>query len=332
MNILRESGIFPQIRTIGIGLTSLCNLNCPHCYTRKMSENSFSLLDMQAVLKAFPNLECVNFGTGESILNKDFKDIVDLFYSQGIKLAITSNGLSINSMAEETLKKFEDVDISLDFPTADKHDKWRNEKGLFEKAMLAITRCRQHEINISIASVLMSNNCSDIVGFKKILDQYDINLRINLYKSVNTDRYIPTYDQFWEAISGISQEFEVVSCSEPILSLVYDDVVGGSRCGSSARIHPDGSVSSCVYVKDDKTMDDFNARKKVVLDYCRTCPYLEKCVGGCYGRRVVEDRAGLPDTYCPYYNNKSLPDIKLKKMRGGKDLIHSNYLCTIILR
>lgn len=332
MNIFTSSEKYSQIRTIGIGLTSLCNLNCAHCYSRHMTERTFNLQDMQKVLSVFPNLESVNFGTGESILNKQFKEIVDLFYDQGVKLAITSNGLSLNEMDEETLKKFADVDISLDFPSATKHDQWRNKNGLFKEAMTAIERCKKYKINISIALVLMSNNYLDLPGFKKILDKYDINLRINLYKSVGTDEFNPTYDEFWAVMENISRNFEVVSCSEPILSLVYDDVPGGSRCGSSIRIHPDGDISSCVYIKDNTSPEIFNGKKKEVLDFCQTCPALSKCVGGCYGRRIIEGRADKPDSYCPVYNNKPLPKFKLKKKADGHDLIHSSYLCTIILR
>ncbi len=332
MNILTSEEKFPLIKTIGVGLTNKCNLNCAHCYSRKMIERTFTLQDAEKVLSVFPSLESANFGTGESILNNQFEEIVNLFYEKGIKLAVTSNGLSLNKMKEETLAKFEDVDISIDFPIAQMHDKWRSKKGLFDEAMKAIERCKKHNINISIASVLMSNNCTYFSGFKKILDKYDINLRINLYKSVNTDKFVPTYDQFWKAIENISENFEVVSCSEPILALVSDDVKGGSKCGDSVRIHPDGSVASCVYVKSDIGPEIFNGKKKEILDFCKSCPVVEKCVGGCYGRRLTEERGESPDSYCPYYNKRDVPKFKLKKKKEAHDLIHSSYLCTMILR
>ena len=332
MNIFASSESYPQIKTIGIGLTNLCNLNCPHCYTRSMTESTFNLQDMQKVLSVFSNLESVNFGTGESILNKQFKEIVNLFYDKNIKLAITSNGLSLNKMDDETLKKFTDVDISIDFPTAKQHDEWRNKKGLFDEAIKSIERCKKYNINISIATVLMSNNYQYISGFKKILNEHNINLRINLYKSVNTDKFVPSYDEFWRAIEEIGANYEIVSCSEPILSLVFDDVPGGSRCGTSARIHPDGTMSSCVYVKDGDNMESFNTKKSKVINFCESCELLSKCMGGCYGRRVIEGREFVPDSYCPYYNNKPTPQFKLIKKEGSQDLIHSNYLCTIILR
>lgn len=230
------------------------------------------------------------------------------------------------------MKKFADVDISLDFPKADLHDKWRGKDNLFIEAIRAIERCKSYNINISITSVLMSNNYQYFSDFKKIKDKYNIYLRINVYKEVNGNGYSPSYDEFWEAIRIMSQNYELVSCSEPILSVISDQVGYGSPCGNSARIHPDGSISSCVYIKDDKTMDQFNEEKKVVPEFCKNCRYKERCVGGCYGRRLADKRPLLPDKYCPIFNNKKIPNIKFKKAENSDNLIHSDYLCTIILK
>lgn len=332
MNIFQTKNKYPSITTIGIGLTNKCNLNCAHCYSRKMADQKFGLDEARKVLDVFPNLKSANFGTGESILNNQFEEIVNFFHSKNVKMAVTSNGLSVNTMKDETLKKFDDVDVSIDFPEAVLHDKWRSRSGLFTDAIKAINRCKKFNINVSIVSVLMSNNFDYFAGFKKILDKYDVNLRINLYKPVNKDQFTPSYDQFWTAIKDLSENFEVVSCSEPILALVWKKVSGGSKCGDSLRIHPDGEVSSCVYAKKSTDNEKFNHDKKVLPVFCKGCEFSDRCVGGCYGRRITENRNNLPDSFCPFFNGKKKPAIKFKKYKSAKDLIHSNYLCTIILR
>lgn len=332
MNVFKEKKQYPLIKTVGIGLTNRCNLNCEHCYSRRMVAKEIGIHEVQKILVAFPNLESTNFGTGESILNRQFEDIVNILYSKGIKMAITSNGLSVNRMSDETLNKFEDVDLSLDFPTAELHDKWRRRPELFKDVIKAIKRCKKFKINVSVVSVLMANNFNYFPGFKKILDKYDINLRINLYKAVHKDQFTPTYDQFWTAIKDISENFKVVSCSEPILSLFWKDMSGGSKCGNSVRVHPDGEISSCVYVKNGDNISKFNHDKQLLPDLCKKCSFSSGCVGGCYGRRLTENRKNLPDSYCPFFNGREKPNIKFKKYKLAKDLIHSNYLCTIILR
>lgn len=332
MNVFEAKEKFPLVKTIGVGLTNKCNLNCAHCYSRKMAEKNFGLNEARRILDVFPNLESVNFGTGESILNNQFEEIVNFFDSKGVRMAITSNGLSINTMKDETLAKFEDVDLSIDFPKAELHDKWRNRPGLFADALKAIKRCKKLKANVSMVSCLMANNFDCFPGFKKLLDEYDVNLRINLYKPVNKDEFTPSYDQFWTAIKDLSENFEVVSCSEPILSLFWEGAAGGSRCGNSLRVHPDGEVSSCVYVKESTDNEKFNRDKKILPVFCQKCEFADKCVGGCYGRRITEGRRDLPDSFCPFFNKKEMPVINFKKYKSAKDLIHSKYLCTIILR
>lgn len=332
MNVLKNNEHYPFVETIGIGLTNLCNLNCDHCYSRKMAESSFCLDDAKKIISLFPSLESVNFGTGESILNDQFEEITDFFHSKNVKLALTSNGLTVNKMHEKTLLKFDDIDISIDFPERELHDQWRKKKGLFDDALKAIGRCKKFNINVSIASVLMSNNYAHFSQFKLLLDKYDINLRINIYKPVKKNEFSPSYEEFWKAIKLLSENFEVVSCSEPILSLFWDESSGGSKCGNSMRIHPDGEISSCVYVRNNDTHEQFNRGKQKLPEFCIDCKFSDKCRGGCYGRRITENRESLPDSYCPFFNKMELPKITFKKSKKRKELIHSNYLCTIIFR
>ncbi len=109
------------------------------------------------------------------------------------------------------LRAVDDVDISIDFPIKELYDRWRKKEDLFENAIKAIERCKKYNINVSIVSVLMANNFDYFQQFKPLLDKYDVNLRINLYKAVNKDEFTPSYDQFWEAIKTMGNNFEVVS-------------------------------------------------------------------------------------------------------------------------
>lgn len=333
MNILKSKAKYPNIETVGIGLTNKCNLNCPHCYSRKLAGGTLELADIRRILSVFPRLKSVNFGTGESILNNQFDEIVDLFHGKNIDLAITSNGLSVNGMEKDTLVKFDDVDISLDFPIAELHDKWRGKKGLFNGVIRAIEKCKKYDINVSIVAVLMSNNYNYFPKFRNILDNYGINLRINVYKPAHTKIFAPSYNQFWGAIKTFCEKFELISCSEPVLAVILGGVENGSSCGNSTRIHPDGIISPCVYVSNDNiTLEIFNKNKRKLPEFCKDCSFAQRCRGGCYGRKILENRESLPDSYCPFYNNKEVPDIKFKKSKEREKLIHSNYLCTIILK
>ncbi len=321
-------------KSLGIGLTSKCNLDCPHCYSKNLTKKTISLKTVRSIVKKFPNLKKVNFGTGESILNPELPEIIDFFHSKNIKIALTSNGITVDKLSDEYLLKINEVDISIDFPNRRDHDSWRKKEGVFDVAIGAIERCKKLGVEVSIAATLMNINHSVFRGFKKILDKYNIYLRVNLYKPVNSNEYSLSYDQFWKAIGIIADNFTLVSNSEPIISLTSPLSVDvcGSPCGDSVRLHPDLSISPCVYVDGNKvSVEKFNKLKKIIPDFCTSCKFLEKCQGGCMSRRILEDRIYKPDSYCPIYKENKAPDIEFGKVEK-KNFIHSNYLCTFILK
>ncbi|MFQ6118339.1 MAG: radical SAM/SPASM domain-containing protein [Methanosarcinales archaeon] len=324
--------IYNKITSIGVGLTSKCNLNCPHCYSKRMKQGFLSIDDIYKILEKFPNLRKVNFGTGESILNKDFLKIIDIFHDKSIEMGLTTNSYTISQLSNEDLVKFKDIDVSLDFPVAHLHDQWRGKRGTFNNAIRAIQRCSRLKINVSIALALMNINYKFLPRFKKLIDKYDAFLRINLYKPVYTKKYLLTYDQFWQAIELLADNFTLVSNSEPILSLVIDSKMKGAPCGKSVRIHPDMTISPCVYLTNKICdVETFNMYKKQIPKECKNCRFLESCNGGCLARRILTQGYSYSDLYCPIVNKKSIPNIKFKKSKY-KDLIHSAYLCTIILK
>ncbi|MBT6691403.1 radical SAM protein [Candidatus Parcubacteria bacterium] len=326
--------VYDHVTSLGIGLTSLCNLKCSHCYSKNLSKKTLTLAEMEGIFEYFPNLQKVNFGTGESILNPDFLKIVDFFHAKKIKIAVTSNGTTIAQMSDEHLKKLDEVDISLDFANAKEHDEWRGYPGLFDRAIESIERCKKLGIEISIATVLMNSNYKVFGEFKKILDKYDIHLRVNLCKPVDTDEFQMSYEEFWESMKIIADNFTLVASSEPVLAIVTDinDHLCGSPCGDSVRLHPDFSVSPCVYVDGNKiSTEKFIEMKKQIPKFCQDCDFVDKCRGGCMSRRIFNDNVDKPDEYCPIYRGDKIPEINFKTL-VGKEFIHSNYLCTFILK
>jgi radical SAM protein with 4Fe4S-binding SPASM domain len=327
-----NKGITKTITALGIGITSLCNLDCPHCYSRKLVQKSISFSKLKKIINNFSNLKKINFGTGESILHKNFKKIIEFLHERNFELALTSNGLSVNKLRVEDLKKFKDIDISLDFPKADLQDKWRGKVGIFNTAIRAIEKCKEVGITVSVVMCLMSHNYKYLPEFRKILDKYNIPLRINLYKPVYTKKYLLNYLEFWQAIELLAKNFKLVSNSEPILSLIVDDELYGSPCGNSARLHSDGKITPCVYLTG-KFVDfqKFIEMKLQIPQECSNCPVAYNCRGGCLGRRLLTYGQPKPDQYCPILNNKKIP--KIKFIRAVKEnFIHSSYLCTIIVK
>ena len=323
--------------SIGIGTTNRCNLNCPHCYSRTKNKSDLSYSDVEHILNSV-EVDAINFGTGENILNNDFLKILDLIRERGIKTSLTSNGYTIIQLPERYLEYFNDIDVSLEFPNKEMQTKFRGE-GSWNVANQALQRCVEHNIDTSIACCMMNINAKYIQDFDSLLEKYNINLRINAYKPVNTFQYCLTYEEYWGAIRNILAHFKLISCSEPILNAVLGIEHNRCSCGcgkTSLRINPDGGVYPCVYWnKNELTIQDIHKIKPETFEYmhvipekCKSCRHVDLCAGGCEGKRIYTG-IDSPDQFCPFVRGE---EINIPYTLGEKkDLVHSNYLCTLIV-
>ena len=331
--------------SLGIGLTNKCNLNCPHCYSRGEKEHFIKFSDIIKLEKNL-NIQSINLGTGESFLHPQYEQIIKFIHSKGIKLSLTTNGYTVEKMSDEQLRYFNDIDFSLDFPDEREHNTFRNGNVAFS-VLKGIERCKKLGVECSIATALMNINYNVIDKICALAQSFEINLRINIYKSVHTDKFKLTYDQFWEGIVRLFQSSKLISCSEPIINAILKNKVidGGSPCGKrSLRIRPNGCVSSCVYLHNTQTtIDDLiqasSQQKDELFDFehlhvipekCRECKYVEYCQGGCIARRIYCGDIMREDEYC-FVNKGKIPKIDVQ-WADKKDLVHSDYLCTIIVQ
>lgn len=326
--------------SVGIGTTNACNLNCPHCYSRQQSVSEMDYEQVKGIIDKL-DMNAINFGTGENGLNRDFDRIIDLVKDRNIKCSLTSNGYTVSKLTLERLKSFNDIDISLEFPNKEKQSEFRG-KDSWNLAIKGIERCVENGVSVSIACCLMNINKDYIPDFINLMTKYGIDLRINLYKPVNTNKYQLTYDEFWQSIRRIFSQMKLVACSEPIINIALDRINDNEcLCGKkSIRIRPNGVVLPCVYWdKSDITTQNISMLNEHTFDYihdivpveCEKCEYLKYCSGGCAGRRLY---SGLtkPDEYCPVIRNEKIRiPYQISKFVTKESFVHAQYLCTIIL-
>lgn len=330
--------------SIGVGITNKCNLQCPHCYSREDTVYDIDTEELLYLLRNVP-VDSINLGTGESILCDDFFKIIEFVHSKNIKLSLTTNGYTVSKLENKHLKYFNDIDFSLDFPMEVDHNHFR--KGNISSLLLSgIERCKKEAVECSLATAMMNVNYMYMNEMVKLAQDLGVNLRVNIYKPVNTDKFTLTYDQFWEGIRLLFSNSSIISCSEPIVNALIGNKTldGGSPCGKkSLRIKPDGTIVPCVYLKDStcsirEFADSYKSGKDIdneilhndVPQYCiDNCEHFRVCKGGCYSRRFYGKGVDSPDDYCFIMKN-SLPEIKYK-WGAKKDLVHSDYLCTIIV-
>jgi MoaA/NifB/PqqE/SkfB family radical SAM enzyme len=298
--------------SLGIGLTSDCNLSCAHCYRDQNQINNLTLNDIQTVCESI-NISSIGFGTGENGLNPQYSKIIEYLQARQIKLSLASNGYTLSITPDEKLKYFSDVEFSVDFPDQQRQDQFRGE-GNWHTIMAGIERCRRLGIRVSILAVLMNLNYKDLGKIARLAATFGADFRVNVYQPMYTNEYMPTFDQYWQAFKILFEDCEIISVTEPLVNTFLGlNGLKGTPCGGrSMRVTPDRHLKACVYWPDsDLTIE-------------------ENCGGGCAARRKLRNCFDEPDEFCPIFRGKR---IKVDgRLSSAAKPLRTGSICTTIVR
>lgn len=250
----------------------------------------------------------MGLGTGENALHPEFLEVVRYISGRGIRLSMASNGYSLLAMPDEDMKRFHDVEVSIDFATEREQDAFRG-VGNWRDVHRAIDRCRKLGVQVSILATMMSNNYVQMDKLAALARSQELNLRVNVYQPVQNDRFTLSYEQFWEGFRRLLGSAKLVSCTEPVVGAVLG-LEASCVCGvESVRITPRRHVTPCVYWPEGTlTIDDLCLLGEGILDtpefrqaaevppLASDCP----CRGGCAGRRRLLGDLNQHDPYCPW--------------------------------
>jgi len=330
--------------SLGIGLTSNCNLSCAHCYRDQERINNLTLEDVKKVCDSI-EIGSIGFGTGENGLNPEYFDILEFLHDRKIKLTLASNGYTLGITPDEMLKNFSDVEFSVDFPDQVRQDQFRG-KDNWQTVMAGIERCRKLGIRVSILAVLMNLNCGDLGRIARLAASLGSDFRVNAYQPMYTDKFMPSFEQYWQAYQILFDNSEIISVTEPLVNTFLTGITGrgGTPCGGkSMRVTPDRKLKACVYWPESElTIDDLVQQKEAVFDtplfqqthtiprFCQDCEHLVNCGGGCAARRKLRRRFDEPDEYCPIVRQKNVR-LSGRLSSVGKPL-RTGSICTTIVR
>jgi radical SAM protein with 4Fe4S-binding SPASM domain len=294
---------------VGVGLTNECNLRCPHCYRPDMVAERLTLRDIQRICESLP-VRSMNLGVGENGLHPEYEAILEYLGARSIRTSITSNGLSVERLSDDAVKRFHSIEFSLDFPTEREHDTFRG-PGNWRTVVAGLERCAGLGVPVTVTSVMMSINHDRLSELARAAATRGAHLRVNIYQPSKTDRFTLTYEQFWDAFRRLAATTRLVATTEPVLAGVLGlGGFAGPGCGrSTVRVAPDGRILPCTYwPRSALRLSDLEARGAGIVDAaefrqactvpaaCDGCP----CRGGCAGRRAVVGRLEEPDPYCPF--------------------------------
>jgi radical SAM protein with 4Fe4S-binding SPASM domain len=238
----------------------------------------------------------------------------------------------------QLLPLINDIDISLDAPTAEEHDKNRGKKGLFNVAMKALSICTQFDIPHSIIQCGMNWNFTEakIIEMLKLAKATGANYRVNPMKPTEPRHMglVLTPNQFYKGIDVILQHANPVDLTDANWATAAgldDGSVHGCPCGTSSfrinGINQSGEMplSPCVYLHDKRVGDlltenvadiisrtefeEFRLRKAnpELVAGCANCGEIGVCAGGCASRAYLHKKHETggkerdmfaPDPYC----------------------------------
>jgi len=324
--------------SVGIGLTNECNLRCPHCYRPDRAVARLTLADVRRVCEALP-VRSMNLGVGENGLHPEYGAILDYLWRRGVRTSITSNGLSLEALPDDALKRFHSVECSLDFPTEPAHDAFRG-RGNWRAVAGALERCGVLGVPVTVTAVMMSVNHDRLDALARVAAGFGCDLRVNVYQPSRTDRFTLSYAQFWEGFRRLLGGARLVATTEPVLAGVLG-IAGfqGPACGrSTVRVAPDGRVLPCTYWPESAlTLADLAARGAGIVEApefaqargvsaaCAGCP----CRGGCAGRRAILGKLHEPDPYCPFCRGDRV--VIDWEAAAGADLPKLGSACTTVV-
>jgi radical SAM protein with 4Fe4S-binding SPASM domain len=324
--------------SVGLGLTNECNLRCEHCYRPDATIDRLTIGDVRRVCDSLP-VRSVNLGVGENGLHPEYRALLEELWRRGIVTTITSNGLSLQRLDDDGLRRFHGVELSLDFPNENEHDAFRG-PGNWRTVMAMLDRCKRLGVRVGITTVMMSTNHLRLAELARLAARWGTYLRVNVYQPAHTDRFTLRYDQFWDGFARLLGAAALVATSERVLAGVLGLESVAPACGrSTVRVAPDRSVLPCTYWPSSRlTIDDLAARGSRILEEedfvaarstpaaCAGCP----CRGGCAGRRRLLGDDFSADPYCPHARGEEVR-IDWQQTSSG-DLPKISSACTTIVR
>ena len=168
-----------KLRIVAWEVTRSCNLNCVHCRASSRFGPYPQKLDTVKAKEVLDQIREVGkpiiiLTGGEPLLRKDIFVLADYGTKKGLRMVMGTNGTLITP---DITKKIQDsgikrVSISLDGPTRESHDKFRQVDGAFDRAIKGISYLKEQGIEFQINTTITRYNLSELTGI------FDLTVRL----------------------------------------------------------------------------------------------------------------------------------------------------------
>lgn len=317
--------------TVNWTLSYACNFSCRHCYSRGHTREELPLLRVLDLVDelARSRVAFVNFGGGEPLLYPHLLAVARRATVSGLRVTMNTNGWLVDAAAARELRAagFHSVGVSLDGPTPEIHDRFRDRPGSFQRALGALDALREAQVPTTVSTVVFRGNAPDYQKVVELAADHGAET-VYLHNFKCSGRGMENRGELdlepWEwrdfyegALAYRAGAPATLAFDDPILALLGASgpgAVKGSTCGKlSLHLEPDGEATPCgflpVYLgnvletglrelwRDSPVLRAM--RHKTPQGKCRSCASYGDCLGGCTARAfAVSGSFDAPDPHC----------------------------------
>ena len=173
-------------RNLNIWATWKCQCNCKHCCNdelKRSGKKSLALKDFEKIFTSAEKLGVINihFLGGEPLLCEEICELIRLAKSKRMLVSLGTNGILLKHKARELKKAGLDlVNVSLDSPFAEIHDRNRDFIGAFESAISGIITAKNTGIKVIVSMCVTHQNLNNKEVEKMILltEKFRVDLQL----------------------------------------------------------------------------------------------------------------------------------------------------------
>jgi len=164
---------------VNFSITPKCNLSCDHCFadsfyceeSKKVKGELLSTDEIIGVINEALKMGVFNFDFqgGEVFFHKDLDKIINACRPYKSMITIVTNGIMLTDKKAKELKKIgvDQINISIDSGIPEEHDKFRKQKGAFNKAIRAIDNSLRNGLKVTVNTTITKESVYS-EGFKKL--------------------------------------------------------------------------------------------------------------------------------------------------------------------
>jgi MoaA/NifB/PqqE/SkfB family radical SAM enzyme len=250
-----------------IELTCKCNAKCVFCsmwtkeFLRELDPD-MTTKEVRHVIDGLAKLGVfvITFTGGEPTLRKDLPELIDYAASKGIMPAMVTNGYFLEDMIKSgKLNNVEWIMVSIDWPDAEHHDKYRGIK-VFDRAMAGIRAAVLERKQVLISTVITNENIHHMETMVKIARKLDCMIELLPVEDIireqegsvhvvdNIDGMIPDLHEYAEEIRRLEKIYPNL-----VTDVVTASIIEAGGFGNQKLLHCN-TASTYIFVKSSGEM------------------------------------------------------------------------------